>query len=371
MRWIYAAAMAIAAALAPLPPATAAGLFDLTWSEPAPGVFVGVRPEPLRYPVVANTVIVTGATGALIYDPGGYAAQAEAVLAQVRRVAAAPVTHLVVSQWHGDKSRGLKILTDAYPRAATLASEFTRKAVAAPLLQNLFAGERDGGVLSLAAQVRDGLAKNVFIDGTPLHPDETAYWTRFVADAAEHEADLKRLVIVPPAQTVSGTMTVDLGGRTVELIETGPANTKGDVVLWLPQDRILAASDLVVAPVPYGFNAYPRAWTAALDRLAALEPRLIVPGHGEPQSDLTFVRELQRALAAAIRAADDGIAAGRSLDAIQRDMDWTEARRPFTGGEPIRERFFDLFFSGAIVASAYNEAKGIEQEALSPDPPSR
>ena len=62
-----------------------------------------------------------------------------------------------------------------------------------------------------------------------------------------------------------GGLRIDLGGRVDELKHLGRGNTGGDVVAWLPAERILVAGDLVDHPVPYAFAGYPTEWIATLD----------------------------------------------------------------------------------------------------------
>lgn len=85
-----------------------------------------------------------------------------------------------------------------------------------------------------------------------------------------------------PTDTFDMAMTIDLGNRQVELHHLGRGHTSGDIVIWLPDERILFAGDLVEArAAPYMGDSYPAAWsTATLDAVAALGPELLVGGRG-------------------------------------------------------------------------------------------
>ena len=75
-----------------------------------------------------------------------------------------------------------------------------------------------------------------------------------------------------PTTTFDDTMTLDLGNRVVELRHVGRGHTAGDVVVWLPDERILFAGDLVEAQAaPYMGDAHVDEWsTTTLDNVAAL-----------------------------------------------------------------------------------------------------
>ncbi len=76
-------------------------------------------------------------------------------------------------------------------------------------------------------------------------------------------------------------MTLWLGKLQVELMQLGRGHTKGDTVVWLPQERILFSGDLVeYAATPYTGDAYLTDWPATLDAIAALQPEKLVPGRG-------------------------------------------------------------------------------------------
>ena len=85
-----------------------------------------------------------------------------------------------------------------------------------------------------------------------------------------------------PTETFGTTMTIDLGNRIVELRHLGRGHTSGDLVVWLPDEGICFAGDLVEArAAPYMGDAYPGAWsTATLDAVATLGARQLVGGRG-------------------------------------------------------------------------------------------
>ena len=77
-------------------------------------------------------------------------------------------------------------------------------------------------------------------------------------------------------------MTLWLGRREVQIIHAGRGHTRGDTVAWLPEERVLFSGDLVeYGATPYCGDAHFADWPATLDRLAALQPKALVPGRGE------------------------------------------------------------------------------------------
>src|SRR5256885_4656694 len=74
-------------------------------------------------------------------------------------------------------------------------------------------------------------------------------------------------------------MTLWLGKLEVQILQLGRGHTKGDTVVWLPQDKVLFSGDLVeFGATPYAGDAYFQDWPHTLDAIAALQPEKLVPG---------------------------------------------------------------------------------------------
>lgn len=94
--------------------------------------------------------------------------------------------------------------------------------------------------------------------------------------------DFEGITIVPPTEVFdAGSHAIEVGGRTVELFHYGPAHTLGDVVVWVPDERVLFAGDLLFHKVcPLVWDGTVTNWLRALDAMLALDPAVVVPGHG-------------------------------------------------------------------------------------------
>ncbi len=96
-----------------------------------------------------------------------------------------------------------------------------------------------------------------------------------------------------PQHTFNGELTLHVGGRELQLLEVGPAHTRGDTLAYLPRERVLFTGDILFSGAhPIAWAGPVSNWIAACERILALEPQAIVPGHG-PLSTLEQVRELK------------------------------------------------------------------------------
>ena len=85
----------------------------------------------------------------------------------------------------------------------------------------------------------------------------------------------------PATRSFSGEERLEVGGREVRLVQVGPAHTPGDLVVHVPDARVVFAADvLFVGGTPVIWAGPVARWRAALDTLLALDADVYVPGHG-------------------------------------------------------------------------------------------
>ena len=124
--------------------------------------------------------------------------------------------------------------------------------------------------------------------------------------------------------TFTGKMTLWLGKLEVQLLQLGRGHTKGDTVVWLPQDRVLLSGDLVeFDATPYAGDAYFKDWPKTLENVAALKPVALVPGRGPAligEEQVAAGLKGTGAFIADVRASvEAGVAAGKDLNAVYKD----------------------------------------------------
>ena len=124
-----------------------------------------------------------------------------------------------------------------------------------------------------------------------------------------------------PTITFKGEMTVWMGKREVRLMQLGRGHSKGDTVIWLPQEKVLFSGDLVeYGATPYTGDAYLNDWPQTLERLAELEPVALVPGRGDalttPQSCLEAIEGTKSFLHDMFESVKQGLEAGKNLNEV-------------------------------------------------------
>jgi glyoxylase-like metal-dependent hydrolase (beta-lactamase superfamily II) len=85
-------------------------------------------------------------------------------------------------------------------------------------------------------------------------------------------------------ETFSDRKLMTIGGARIEIHHAGHAHTPGDSFVWLPDHKILFSGDIVYTDrlLSIGPQSAHRSWNAAFEAMAAMQPQILVGGHGEP-----------------------------------------------------------------------------------------
>jgi glyoxylase-like metal-dependent hydrolase (beta-lactamase superfamily II) len=246
---------------------------DGRWVEIGDGVLAR------RYEELDLTVgLVLGAERALVVDTRGDARQGSELAAAVRALTTSPLT-VAITHAHFDHCFG----TAAFAPAPVYALPRCRAVLAA----------------TAAAQ--------------------RSRWSAYYRERDDRVTADALAATEPPLPDADAPITLDLGGRTVDLRHLGRGHTDHDLVVAVPDAGVVFAGDLVEQGAPPDLeDAVVPDWPATLDALLALEPRTIVPGHGDPV-DPAFVAG-QRAELAEVAALHAAVADGSltAAEAIRR-----------------------------------------------------
>ncbi len=224
----------------PAPIIDMAGLHEI-----ANGVWI--IPDQYRIPLVPNLGIIEGERSVLVVDTGMGRENARKVLDKAREIAKGRPLFLTLTHFHPEHGFGHQV----------------------------FAGE---ATILYNRRQRDELrAKG---------PGYLDMFRGFGEHVAKCLVDVQ---FVDPDLVYDGRLTMELGGRAVELIEMGPAHSMGDQVVWLPEERVVFVGDLVetgVFPIvpffpPDDADVNGNKWIRVLRRIAALGPKTVVTGHGD------------------------------------------------------------------------------------------
>lgn len=105
--------------------------------------------------------------------------------------------------------------------------------------------------------------------------------------------DFSEVVLQKPHRTFQGELDLKVGNKTVRLVEVGPAHTKGDILVQLPEDRVVFTGDILFNEgTPIAWAGPISNWIRACDRILDMDVDVVVPGHG-PIADKAAVRNMR------------------------------------------------------------------------------
>ncbi len=137
-----------------------------------------------------------------------------------------------------------------------------------------------------------------------------------------------------PNRTFSGKLDTRIGKKDVHLIEVGPAHTPGDLIVYVPQNRLVFAADVVfLGNTPAIWSGPISNWLKALDTIEMLDVTTVVPGHG-PVTDKAGLRPVREYLLMVERESRKRFDRGLSVADAARDIDLGEFRT-WSGAERL------------------------------------
>jgi glyoxylase-like metal-dependent hydrolase (beta-lactamase superfamily II) len=320
----------------------------------APGVFAVLQPTARRFNE-SNSVFVVRQDGVLVVETQSSLAATAAVIREIRARTELPVRQLVLTHWHGDHVQGISAYREAWPEVEVIGHSSLVEDIRSRAEPQ--ADEEIGRYEEAIAAAKERLRDQVDREGNPLSKDDRAILASQI-EAAEATAAGKRAVPRPfavPDSAYDGELVLGTGPGTVR-IRHYRAHTRGDSLLFLPDSGVLITGD-VLDDLPFGGHGYPASWVAALEELAALEVRVIVPGHGQVRQGkdhLPWVLEMFRSL---VDQVSSSVARDLDLEATQETVDLAGYRDQLAGNDAIAGRAWDNFIPPTI-ERAWLEARG-------------
>jgi len=225
--------------------------------------------------VVGNSSFIVNDTDVIVVDDHVSPAAAWVLLDEIKTITNKPVTTVINTHFHFDHAHGNQIFG---PEVQIIGHEFTRRALlgnptAMPLYQNYFNG--------LPTQI-ETLRKR--IDAEPDAAAKAKLRTQLQVTENNY-ASQKELKPTPPNVTLTTQMTLFRGDREIQIRFLGRGHTAGDVVVYLPKEKIVITGDFLTSGLSNMSDSYPDEWAASLDALKKLDFDTVLPGHGEAFTD--------------------------------------------------------------------------------------
>jgi cyclase len=198
---------------------------------------------------------------------------ARVLLREMRSITTKPVRFLINTHFHFDHTDGNQVYS-ALP-VDIIGHEFTRmKLLSSDLFQR---GTFANAVAGIPRQIADlrGKADN------EKDPVAKARIEQQLRVQQAYASAVKEVRLTPPSVTLRDKMTIIRGDREIQILHFGRGHTAGDVVVYLPKERVLCTGDLLYNDVSYLGDGFVNEWPETLEKVKGLDFDYVIPGHWE------------------------------------------------------------------------------------------
>jgi glyoxylase-like metal-dependent hydrolase (beta-lactamase superfamily II) len=202
----------------------------------------------------------------------------------------------------------------------------------------------------------DQLAGKEMVEA-PTEEERAGWRAALIDNRAIRFADVSGTHLLLPKRTFVDTLTLADPVAPIELRFLGRANTTGDIVAWLPQQKVLVAGDIVVEPVPFMINVFPTDLEATLSKMHSIPFEILIPGHGVPQRDHELLNRLSDLMRDAIAQVGPLARAGVPVDSVAHRTNFSRHKPLFAGTDPWLGYWFDGYTIAPLIESVYNEVR--------------
>jgi cyclase len=257
-----------------------------------------------------NAAIFVNFNDILVVDSHSKPSAAAALVAQVRReVSTKPVRYIVNTHFHWDHTQGMPYYRSIAPTADVIASAETRKSIESLAIDRLKASMET---------TQSKLEK--LVQETPKNESERAYQQRAVADMKSFLLEMQGYRPELPNITLNDSLIIHDRNREIHVLFRGRGHTTGDVVVFSPQERVIATGDQLHGFVPWLDDGYPDEWPSTLRKYGELDFQTVVGGHGPVQHTRDRLTQTAVYIEEVTEAVRRGKQSGASLAELERTI---------------------------------------------------
>jgi cyclase len=260
----------------------------------------------------SNAAIFVGARDVLVVDAHSKPSAAAALLAQIKKdVTDKPVRYLVNSHFHWDHTQGDAAYKAASPKVDIIASDTTKQLMMT--LQRDRLKESLDGVPAMIDNLKARLAK-------ATSAAERDFANEQLRQLAAYQAEMKSYPLELPTITFAKTHVIKDPAGDLHIDFHGRAHTAGDIQVFSPSKKVVAAGDTIIGFLPNLNDGYPRPWPKTIDSIAALKFDHVIGGHGPVHNDRSRMSQFRNYIEDLTMRVEAGKKAGKLLAELQKTI---------------------------------------------------
>lgn len=258
-----------------------------------------------------NAAIVLLDDGVLVVDTHAKPSAARALIAEIKQLTDKPVKYVVNTHFHSDHYQGNQVYPNAWPGGVEIiSSEATRQSL------QLRGIPRVKHELITVAQNIEKLKADL---AKTTEAKQKMRMQENLDQAEDYLAELKRMQVTLPSITFDRSLILYRASRTVEILWLGKGHTDGDVVVYLPKEKVIATGDLVMnGCLPNMADSYPYDWIKTLDAVEKLDFDYGIGGHGDVMRGKGQFKRWKQYLSEVMAKTAEAYAQGLTLDEARK-----------------------------------------------------
>jgi cyclase len=286
-----------------------ARLFDL--KKVADGIY-GAIAKPTAM-LNCNAAVIVNRDHVLVVDTHSKPSAAKALIRQIRdEITELPVRYVVDSHLHGDHAMG----NEAYPEVFGAGVEVISSVKTREWLEKLGMPRLKQSLVGLPGQIAELRARLEAIKDE----SERAALRAHVDGLEAYQKEMTPPRVTLPTMTFERRLVIHRGGREIHLLFLGRAHTAGDVVAFVPSERVVATGDLMHGLLPYMGDGFPDEWPVTLRALEVLEFERVIPGHGSIQEGKSVLAQFRGYVEEVTERVSRGVERGQTLDELKNTI---------------------------------------------------
>ena len=260
----------------------------------------------------STSTIIVGRNFLTVVESQTDVFMATALIRGIRqRISKLPIKYLIFSHFHLDHILGAEAFLRENPALIIIAHQNTAEHIA------LHGTDEQASWVSTIRQ-KSIEAEQLAVSAKT--EQNRKYFIQASNELGAYYSDVQSSAIVPPNLTFRDSLNLFDGGLQVQLAFLGAGHTSGDILVFIPGDKVLVTGDLVHDYEPLFWDADPDSWVRVLEKLKQIDFEYFVGGHGDMHEGKEIVWAWQGYIRELITKTKAAIQEGLTLETFQKEI---------------------------------------------------
>lgn len=300
--------------------------------------------------VHGNGVAIIGDKGVFFIDTYQQTTYADEAIALLKKITKLPVQYVLNTHWHYDHVMGNSVFKKQFKDCRFIMGDSTYTGMIKYVTKQV---EEEARTINdfepLEKQIREEKAGSY-----PITPAMKYFWDWQLKEAKEYAKAYKGNQMVNGDITFNDSLSFHWGSMTIQLINLPlNAHSRGDVIAWIPEKKLVVTGDIVVGPTPYETHGQPAEMLKGLQMVIDLNPSIIIPGHGKVEYGLAYVNLLKTAFSTYLEKTLQAIADKKPVGDVYKTMRIPEIDDQFINGDEVKRWAYESFFVRNLIYYTY------------------